>query len=54
MNTELEWVLSALFIGIGATLVMDLWAFCLKRFFGIELRHGRPLAGSSFSRTSDA
>jgi hypothetical protein len=30
-----EWVVYALFIGIGATLVMDLWAIVLKRAFGI-------------------
>lgn len=30
-----EWVACALFIGIGATLVMDLWAIVLKRIFGI-------------------
>lgn len=30
-----EWVVCALFIGIGATLVMDLWAIVLKRVFGI-------------------
>lgn len=35
MIEELEFVANAALIGIGATLVMDLWAFFLKYFFKI-------------------
>lgn len=35
MTVNWEWVAATLFIGIGATLVMDLWAIVLKRGFGI-------------------
>jgi len=35
MNATLQWVLTAVLIGVGATVIMDLWALCLKRFFGI-------------------
>lgn len=35
MNASLQWVLTAVLIGVGATVIMDLWALCLKRFFGI-------------------
>lgn len=35
MNTELIYVVVAVAVGIGATLVMDLWSFFLKRSFNI-------------------
>lgn len=35
MNHTLEFLISALLIGIGATAVMDLWVLFLKRCFGI-------------------
>ncbi|MBW3567821.1 MAG: DUF2938 domain-containing protein [Proteobacteria bacterium] len=35
MNEGLEFVLRAILIGIGATLVLDTWALFLKRVFGI-------------------
>lgn len=35
MNTATEFALRALMIGVGATIVMDLWAIFLKRVFGI-------------------
>lgn len=35
MNIELIYVLAAIAVGIGATLVMDLWSFSLKRSFNI-------------------
>jgi hypothetical protein len=35
MDEGLEFVIRAVFIGIGATIVLDLWAAFLKRFFGV-------------------
>jgi len=35
MNTFLEMIFFSLFIGIGATLFMDLYALLIKRFFNI-------------------
>ena len=35
MNNELEFLVCATLIGIGATVVMDLWAIFIKRCFGI-------------------
>jgi len=35
MNIEASYVLGAIAVGIGATLVMDLWNLFLKRAFGI-------------------
>jgi len=35
MNEGLEFVIRAVFIGIGATIVLDLWAAFLKRAFGV-------------------
>lgn len=35
MNTELQIILRVVSIGIGATIVLDLWSACLKRFFHI-------------------
>jgi hypothetical protein len=35
MNEGLEFVMRAVFIGIGATIVLDFWAAFLKRFFGV-------------------
>src|SRR4051812_18989584 len=32
MNQTIEYVVRALMIGVGATLVMDAWALLLKRF----------------------
>jgi hypothetical protein len=34
MNEGLEFIMRAVFIGIGATVVLDLWAVFLKRVFG--------------------
>lgn len=31
----LDFIISAVIIGVGATLIMDLWALMLKRFFNI-------------------
>jgi hypothetical protein len=36
MSEALEFVASAVFIGFGATVVMDLWALLLKRGFGVQ------------------
>lgn len=36
MSEALASVASAVFIGIGATVVMDLWALLLKRGFGVQ------------------
>ncbi|MEX0662507.1 MAG: DUF2938 domain-containing protein [Balneolaceae bacterium] len=36
MAEWLEFVLLAMLIGIGATIIMDLWAIFLKRFFDIK------------------
>jgi Protein of unknown function (DUF2938) len=36
MSEEVEFVVRAALIGIGATVVMDLWAAFLKRFFGMR------------------
>ena len=35
MSVEANTILGAIAIGIGATLVIDLWNLCLKRTFGI-------------------
>jgi hypothetical protein len=35
MNIELTYILIAIAVGLGATLVMDLWAIFLKRAFNI-------------------
>ncbi len=35
MSTEAHYILGAIAIGIGATLLMDLWNLFLKRAFGI-------------------
>ena len=35
MSTEAPYFLSAVAVGLGATLFMDLWALFLKRVFGI-------------------
>lgn len=35
MNEELEIIIRAVFIGIGATVILDLWAMFLKYFFEI-------------------
>jgi hypothetical protein len=35
MNEEFEFLVRAVLIGVGATLVMDLWAMFIKRCFGI-------------------
>ena len=37
MSTEARYLLSAVVVGLGATLFMDLWALFLKRAFGIPL-----------------
>ncbi|MFC7422206.1 DUF2938 domain-containing protein [Iodobacter arcticus] len=36
MNTESELILKITITGLGATLLMDLWALLLKRFFNIQ------------------
>lgn len=36
MSEELEIVVRAVLIGIGATVAMDLWAVFLKRFWGVS------------------
>lgn len=36
MSTSAEFALRAVAIGIGATVVMDLWAVLLQRFFGVQ------------------
>lgn len=36
MNQWTEFLWRTIFIGIGATLLMDLWAIMLKQFFGIK------------------
>jgi hypothetical protein len=36
MSEEIEFAVRAALIGIGATVVMDLWAAFLKRFFGVR------------------
>lgn len=54
MSAGLEFAIRAVFIGVGATLILDLWAASLKRFRGIpsvnwamvgrwlgHFRHGR-------------
>jgi hypothetical protein len=33
----MEFVVRAVLIGIGGTVVMDLWAAFLKRFFGVRI-----------------
>ena len=35
MSTALEFVVRSLAIGVGATMIMDLWAFFLRRAFGV-------------------
>jgi hypothetical protein len=40
MSEGLEIVVRAALIGIGATVVMDLWALFLKRFFGVPSPRG--------------
>ena len=41
MKEELEFAVRALSIGVGATLVMDVWAVFLKRCFGVpSLNYG--------------
>ncbi|EEP93133.1 DUF2938 domain-containing protein [Yersinia kristensenii] len=35
MNIEWEFIRNAVFIGVGATMVMDLWALIQKRCFGV-------------------
>ncbi|MDX7987489.1 DUF2938 domain-containing protein [Xenorhabdus sp. 12] len=35
MNEGLELIVRSILIGVGATVVMDLWAVFVKRFFGI-------------------
>jgi len=53
MSIEANYILGAIAIGIGATLVMDLWNLFLKRTFSIPsnycllgrwLRHRNPLS----------
>lgn len=39
MNIEANYVLGAIAVGIGATLVMDLWNLFLKRTFSIQSIH---------------
>lgn len=36
MNEWTEFLGRTVFIGIGATLLMDLWGIILKQFFGIK------------------
>lgn len=36
MNETLEWTVRAILIGVGATLVMDLWSLVLARAFGMH------------------
>jgi hypothetical protein len=36
MNERIEFLWRTVFIGIGATLLMDVWAIFLKQFFGIR------------------
>jgi hypothetical protein len=36
MNPESELILNIILTGVGATLLMDLWALLLKRFFNIQ------------------
>lgn len=36
MSETMEFVATAIFIGMGATVVMDLWALLLKRCFGVQ------------------
>lgn len=35
MNIEWEFIRNTVFIGVGATIVMDLWALIQKRYFGV-------------------
>jgi len=37
METDMEYAGSTLFIGVGATLVMDLWTIARRRLFGTPL-----------------
>ncbi len=41
MTQETLWLMATIYIGVGATVVMDLWALILKHFFGIpSLNYG--------------
>ena len=62
MNMAVPSILAAVAIGLGASLVMDLWNLFLKRAFGIpsaqarmiRARSARRRSGSPARRTSSA
>lgn len=36
MSNQLEFVICAVFVGVGATLLLDVWTIVRRRFFGIK------------------